>query len=89
MGNSNSSKTNEIKNEEINKKIINQEIYSKPNNYLKLFDLTETNLKIKEIGSYGKNPLQFYHPNSIFFDEKNEIILISDSNNNRIQIINS
>ena len=53
-------------------------------------DFNETKkIKIKEIGSNGKNPLQFNSPFSIFYDEKNEIILISESFNNRIQIINS
>ena len=56
------------------------------NNYK---EIIEEKLKIKEIGSKGNGPLQFNYPRDIFFDEKNEIILISELWNNRIQIINS
>ena len=73
-------------------KIITNEISIKPNNYKELFSnnsFNDSKIKIKEIGSKGKKSLQFKYPKSIFFDEKNEIILISDYFNNRIQIINS
>ena len=81
---------NSSKNEEIFNQINNKEKINLPNNY-KNFEslLKEKKIVIKEIGSKGFNPLQFNYPNSIFFDEKNEKILISDSGNHRIQILNS
>ena len=41
------------------------------------------------VGTEGKGPLQFYHPSDIAFSAANKKVYVTDSENHRVQILNS